>query len=67
MQGDCGYTLEPPRLYALNKNKDNIKKSPAQNFQFLHFKKNLYITWACFRNDKKFQESYEPCHRTIMC
>ena len=25
--------------------------SPNENFQFLQLRKNLYITWACFRNE----------------
>ena len=25
----------------------------TENFQFLQLKKNLYITWACFRNEFK--------------
>ena len=25
-------------------------KNSTENFQFLQLQKNLYITWACFRN-----------------
>ena len=60
--GDCGYALEPPRRGGSNvypqsmfssKNKKNIKnflKFSIENFQFLQFQINLYITRGCFRN-----------------
>ena len=31
------------------------KKKYTNFFQFLQLKKNLYITWACFRNVLKSQ------------
>ena len=46
----------------LCKNKKNIKKNSAENFQFLQLKKNLYITichWACFHNGSWFSEYVE--------
>ena len=32
----------------------NISKISTEIFQFLQLKKNLYITWACFRNVNMF-------------
>ena len=57
---DCGYLLEPPRrggsnVYPQSMFWAKIRKIPKIfcSFQFLQLKKNLYITWACFRNGVK--------------
>ena len=34
----------------LSKNKKNIKNCLMKFFQFNNLKKNIFITWACFRN-----------------
>ena len=36
---DCGYS-------------EKYQKFSTENFQFLQLGKNLYITWACFRNEE---------------
>ena len=43
-------------IYVLSKNKTNInfEKFSTEIPQFLQLKKNLYITWACFRNDHSY-------------
>ena len=56
----CGYSFDPhrrdgssngvPTIYVLCKNKKN-KNYSIEFFQFLQLRKNLYITWACFRTD----------------
>ena len=37
----------------LSKNKKTIcnQNFPTENFKVLQLKKNLYITWVCFRNE----------------
>ena len=34
----------------MSKNKKNVKKFLLKIFNFYNFRKNRYITWACFRN-----------------
>ena len=33
-------------------NKKNIEFFSDENFHFLQLRKNMYVIWACFRNDK---------------
>ena len=55
----CGHTLEPPRQGGSNeypqsmfwiKNKKKYQNISIKNSIFLQFRKDLYVTWACFRN-----------------
>ena len=49
---DCGYSLEPPRRGGLNVNPQFMYVCffLLKPFQLLQLRKNLYFTWACFRN-----------------
>ena len=47
---DCGYSLEPPRIYVLSKNKKIYPNVSAENFQILKLKKSLFIALASIRN-----------------
>ena len=55
---DCGYSLEPPRRGGSNVYPQSmfwakirkISKLFYWNFQFLQFKKSLFMSWASFRN-----------------
>ena len=59
---DCGYSLEPPRRGGSNMYPQSLfrakirkyQKFSTEFFHFLQFKKFLYITWACLRNEKSF-------------
>ena len=35
-------------------------------FQFLQLRKNLYITWACFRNASVTQKADETCKLLVL-
>ena len=37
-------------MYVLSRILKNIYKKNNEKFQFLQLKKNLYLTWTCFRN-----------------
>ena len=56
---DYGYSLEPPRRGGSNvysqsmffyRKYEKYQKISAENFQFLKFKKSMFIAWASFRN-----------------
>ena len=49
-----------PTIYILSKDKKNIKIFLLKFFIFLKLKKNLHITWACFRNEQSFKVQWIP-------
>ena len=66
---DCGYSAGRggSNVYpqsVLSKNKKNIKKNSAENFQFLKLKKSLFIAWASFLN--VFSQTEELADARIM-
>ena len=48
-----------PTIYVLSKNKKNINVFLLKSFNIYNSGKNVYITWACFRNDIKARYGME--------
>ena len=45
---DCGYSLEPPRIYILSRNLKNIRICLFEKFQFLEVKFSIYLNRRVF-------------------
>ena len=56
-----------PQSMFWSKNKKNIKHFLLKIFNFYYLRNIVYITWACFPNEKMFETQFQFSVHVIPC